>query len=98
MKDIYSIIRKGVVTEKSAAAKEGLHKFTFVVDPRANKIEIRQAIERIFGLKNKVLSVRTSNFAGKYKSKGRKGGYKPDWKKAVVTLAKGTNIKEFEEG
>jgi large subunit ribosomal protein L23 len=87
-----------VVTEKSQKAKDALNKYTFMVDPAANKIEIRQAVESLFDIKNKVMTVRTSVFAGKFRRKGRKGGFRPDWKKAVVTLAKGAAIKEFEEG
>lgn len=115
MKDIYRVLRKGVVTEKSTRLKDGpqakegkeqekekdkepLRKYTFVVDLKANKIEIRQAVEKIFDLKNKVVSVRTAVFQGKFRRKGRKGGYRPDWKKAVVTVQKGVTIKAFDEG
>ena len=98
MKDFHRILRRGVVTEKSSAARANENAYTFVVDPDANKIEIRQAVEKYFGLKNKVLSVNTMNFDGKWRRKGRKGGYRPDWKKAVVTLVKGATIKVVDEG
>jgi large subunit ribosomal protein L23 len=98
MKDIHRVLKGAVITEKSNAVKDTLNKYTFRVALEANKIEIRQAIERLFGLKNKVLEVRTSVLPGKYRRKGRKGGFRPDWKKAVVTLAKGVAIKEFDEG
>jgi large subunit ribosomal protein L23 len=98
MSDFYRLLRRGVVTEKTSLQQDQLSKYTFAVDPAANKIEIRQAVERIFDLKNKVLSVRTSIVPGKFRRKGRKGGYRPDWKKAVVTLVKGATINEFGEG
>ena len=98
MKDFYRILRKAVITEKSNNTRERLNKYTFAVSMDANKIEIRQAVEKQFDLKNKVIDVRTSVLPGKWRRKGRKGGYRPDWKKAVVTLAKGVAIKEFTEG
>ena len=102
MKSLYDIIRRGVVTEKSsdeaAKAKGGGARYTFVVNPDANKIEIRQAVEKLFDLKNKVMTVKTMNYDGKWRRKGRKGGFRPAWKKAMVTVAAGSKIAEFDEG
>jgi large subunit ribosomal protein L23 len=87
-----------MVTEKSLKSREPYNQYFFEVDPSANKVEIRQAVELAFKLPNKVLSVKTVNVAGKFRRRGRrKGGYRPDWKKAIVTLVKGVNIPIFEE-
>jgi large subunit ribosomal protein L23 len=86
-----------MVTEKSLKSREANNQFSFEVDVKSNKVEIRQAVEKLFELPNKVLTVKTVNVAGKYKRKGRKGGYRPDWKKAIITLVKGTTIPIFEE-
>jgi large subunit ribosomal protein L23 len=92
MKEFHRIIYKPLVTEKGQDSLETNNKYTFEVSPDANKVEIRQAIEAVFSLKNKVLKVNTSNINGKYKRKGRIGGYRRDRKKAVVTLVKGATI------
>ena len=97
MRNFYRILRKGVFTEKATTLTDSFNKYTFLVSKDANKIEIRQSIERLFGLKNKVLSVNTSVCAGKWRRKGRKGGYRPDFKRAVVTLAQGSSIKDYRE-
>jgi large subunit ribosomal protein L23 len=86
-----------MVTEKSLEAMEKLNRYTFEVAREANKLEIAKAVEDAFDLKRKVLSVNTISRTGKYKRKGRKGGYRPDWKKAVITLVKGATIKSFED-
>jgi large subunit ribosomal protein L23 len=98
MRNFFLLLRKGLVTEKSSDHMDKFNKYTFVVDKAANKIEIRQAVERCFSLRNKVLEVRTSIMPGKWRRKGRKGGYRPDWKKAVVTLIQNAVIKNFKEG
>jgi large subunit ribosomal protein L23 len=92
--DIYSVIKKPLVTEKSTIARDEGNKYIFEVDRRATKIEIRNAVEKIF--KVKVMTVRTMNFAGKKKRVGRIIGSRSDWKKAVVTLAPGSSIEVFE--
>jgi len=92
--ELYSIIKRPLVTEKSTASREDGNKYIFEVDPRANKIEIGLAVEKLF--KVKVLSVRTFNVAGKKKRMGRILGKKSDWKKAVVTVAPGSSIEIFE--
>ena len=92
--EIYQIIKRPLVTEKTTLAKEA-NKYHFEVDRRANKIEIGQAVEKLF--KVKVLNVRTMNMAGKKKRVGRVLGRKRDWKKAIVTLAPGSSIEIFQK-
>ena len=94
MKEIYQIVRKPLVTEKSTQQKEANRQYAFEVDRSANKIEIQSAVERLF--KVKVLEVRTCNVLGKVKRLGRKYGKRPDWKKAIVTLKEGDRIEFFE--
>ena len=93
--DIYHIIKRPLVTEKSTIAKEIGNKYYFEVDPRANKIEIGKAVEKLF--KVKVVRVRTMNITGKKKRMGRILGKKKDWKKAVITLAPGSSIEIFDK-
>ena len=84
MKEIYQIIRRPLITEKSTHQKEASRQYAFEVNRDANKIEIQSAVERLF--KVKVLGIRTCNVLGKVKRLGRKNGKRPDWKKAIVTL------------
>jgi len=93
MKDPRDILKKPVVTEKSTSLLQN-NKYTFVVDPRANKIEIKQAVEKTF--KVKVEKVNTMNVKGKIKRVRRIPGRTPDTKKAIVTLKKGDKIEIFE--
>jgi large subunit ribosomal protein L23 len=88
--DKYQIIRRPVITERSTQLREQSNKFTFEVARNANKIEIRKAIEELFSVQ--VKAVRTMNVHGKWKRVGRNLGRRPDWKKAVVTLAEGQRI------
>jgi large subunit ribosomal protein L23 len=92
--EIYQIIKRPLVTEKTTLAKEA-NKYHFEVDRRANKIEIGQAVEKLF--KVKVVNVRTMNVNGKKKRVGRVLGRKRDWKKAIVTLAPGSSIEIFQK-
>ena len=89
------IILKPVLTEKGY---DGIadKKYTFIVKKSANKIEIRNAVEKLFGVK--VAEVNTLNCKGKLKRMGRNEGYTPAWKKAVVTLAEGSKTIEFFDG
>jgi large subunit ribosomal protein L23 len=93
--DMYHIIRRALITEKSTIAKDESNKYIFEVDRRANKIEIAKALEKLF--KVKVLDVHVMNVTGKKKRVGRILGEKRSWKKAVVTLAPGNRI-EIHEG
>ena len=90
----YDIIKRPLVTEKSNIQKETANQLTFEVDRRANRIEIRRAIEQIFNVK--VASVRTMQVTGKVKRRGRTLGKRRDWKKAIVTLRPGERIDFFE--
>jgi len=94
MKYPHSIIKRPIITEKSNLGKSTYSQYTFEVDSDANKIEIKEAIEKIF--KVKVLHIRTLNVLGKRKRLGRSIGKRPDWKKAIVTLRMGEHIEFFE--
>lgn len=94
MMDIYQVIKEPHITEKANIQKEGTNQITFRVHKKANKVEIRKAVETFF--KSKVLDVRTMNVRGKRRRMGKTVGKKSDWKKAVVRLAPGENIEFFE--
>jgi large subunit ribosomal protein L23 len=94
MKEPHQIIKRPLVTEKSSRQKEAGNQIAFVVDPRANKVQIRQAVEKMF--KVKVKAVHTMNLVGKRKRMGRFFGWQSDWKKAIVTLQEGERIEFFE--
>ena len=86
------IILKPVLTEKGydgIASK----KYTFIVKKDANKTQIKQAVEKVFGVK--VESVNTVSCKGKLKRMGRNEGYRPDWKKAIVTVTENSKTIEF---
>jgi len=92
--DIFQVIKEPHVTEKSGLLKEGVNQISFKVHRRANKIEVKQAVETLF--KTKVLDVKTMNMRGKRRRMGKSLGKKSDWKKAIVKLAPGENIEIFE--
>jgi large subunit ribosomal protein L23 len=94
MKEAHQIIKRPLITEKSTRQKEEGNQIAFVVDPKASKIEICQAVEKLF--KVKVRRVHTMNLLGKRKRLGRFTGWKSDWKKAIVTLREGDRIEFFE--
>jgi large subunit ribosomal protein L23 len=94
MKDPRTILWRPIVTEKSTIERESENIVTFAVDPRANKIEIRAAVEHLFDVK--VIDVRTSRVHGKKRRLGRFTGYRPSWKKARVRLRDGDSIEFFE--
>jgi len=94
MKEPQQIIRRPLITEKTTQQKEESRQYVFEVDPKANKIEIKAAVEQLF--KVKVTKVRTLNVLGKIKRLGRRYGKRPDWKKAIVTLKEGDRIDFFE--
>ncbi len=95
MRDPHDIIKKPIVTEASMDAMAD-KKYTFVVDKRSNKTEIKNAVEKVFGVK--VASVNTMNMLGKKKRMGQSVGKRPDWKKAIVTLTEDRKTIEFFEG
>ncbi|MFO7738258.1 MAG: 50S ribosomal protein L23 [Desulfatiglandaceae bacterium] len=92
--DIYQVIKEPHVTEKANLLKEGSNQVSFKVHRRANKIEIKQAVETF--LKVKVIEVKTMNMRGKRRRIGRTAGKRADWKKAIVRLAPGETIEFFE--
>ncbi len=94
MKEIYGCIRRPVVTEKSNLMKDEAGKVVFEVDQRANKVEIKNAVQQLFNVT--VEEVNVMNFQGKRKRTGRIIAKKQDWKKAVITLKKGDKIEFFE--
>lgn len=89
-----TLIRKPMITEKGTRLQETLNQYTFEVDPAANKIEIKAAVEARFSVS--VTNVRTSKIPGKLKRLGRFSGRRPDRKKAIVTLAEGSTIDFLE--
>ena len=89
MKDVYHVVRRALLTEKSSQLQVH-NRYVFEVDRRAAKPEIKRAIEEIF--KVTVKDVRTMTVRGKLKRLGRFEGMRPSWKKAVVTLAEGDTI------
>lgn len=93
MKPLYRIIRQPLVTEKTSLQKEAGRVVAFEVAIDANKIEIKQAVEKAFDVK--VDNVNTVLVAGKVKRVGRNFGKRSNWKKAYVTLAEGSNIDFF---
>lgn len=88
------IIVSVIVTEKSERLKTEGGTYTFHVARTANKVEIRQAVEKLF--KVHVTAVRTINYEGQIRRMGRFAGRRPDWKKALVTLKKGETIESLE--
>ncbi len=94
MSEFGTIIRRPVITEKSNAAKLASNKVTFEVDPKANKAEIKKAIEKLF--KVKVTKVNTVTLPGKKRRFGANVTQEARWKKAVATLKAGDTIDFFE--
>jgi large subunit ribosomal protein L23 len=94
MKAHHQLIKGPIITEKTHMLKGMGNKVSFRVAVKANKIEIRKAIEEVF--KVKVLSVNTVQMKGKRKRLGRTEGVRPNWKKAIVTLAPGEKIPGME--
>jgi large subunit ribosomal protein L23 len=90
----YEIIKRPVITEKTSAQKEEHNQITFEVDRRANRVEIRRAVEKLFNVR--VSAVHTLQIKGKIKQRGRIQGKRRDWKKAIVTLMPGERIDFFE--
>lgn len=99
MRTVWDIIKSPVITEKALVAKEesqdGRQLLTFRVDTHATKPEIKSAIETIFQVK--VDAVRTINYMGKIKRRGRYEGRRPSWKKAYVTLKQGEKPLDYGE-
>ena len=93
MKNLYEVIRRPLITEKSTNLKELQHTLCFEVHRDATKPEIKKAVESLFSVK--VADVRVARVHGKVKRQGRYSGHRPDWKKAYVVLAKDQKMIEF---
>jgi large subunit ribosomal protein L23 len=88
------VILRPLVTEKSTLAREERNEVSFAVDPRANKHDVRRAVEELFSVT--VADVRTMRMPRKTRRVGRFIGNRPEWKKAIVRLAEGQSIEFFE--
>jgi large subunit ribosomal protein L23 len=88
------VLRRPLLTEKATVARETVNAYAFEVNPKANKLDVKRAVEETFGVK--VIHVRTINRAGKIKRMGVHQGRRAAWKKALVTLAAGNTIDLFE--
>jgi len=95
MKEPRRIVRRALITEKGTQIRQGSNQYIFEVDPAANKLEIKKAIETIFSVK--VDDVRTVMMKGKTKRMGVFSGRRPHWKKAIVRLKEGQTIELFEQ-
>ena len=93
--NLHEVLRRPLVTEKGIAKKEAERTLCFEVSADANKIEVKKAVEKLFSVK--VEAVRTANFDGKLRRRGRFTGYRTDWKKAYVKLLPGQKMPEFTE-
>jgi large subunit ribosomal protein L23 len=90
MKDEYAIVSHPILSEKGTRLSQSENKYIFTVSRRANKIEIKRAIEKLY--KVRVVDVNTLNVKGKRKRMGVALGKQPDWKKAIVTLEEGQSL------
>jgi large subunit ribosomal protein L23 len=92
--NIYDVIKKPLITEKTTMEKDARNIIAFVVHRDANKIEIKQSVEKLF--KVEVTAVKTAMVAGKMKRVGKQIGKRGNWKKAYVTLKEGSSVDFFE--
>jgi large subunit ribosomal protein L23 len=93
MKDMFQVIKRPLITEKSTRKKEEINEVTFEVDRRANRSEVKMAVQTLF--KVKVQRVNLMQLEGKKKRVGKKVGRTADWKKALVRLAPGEAIENL---
>ena len=93
---VQDVIRRPLITEKSTLQRDETNTVAFEVDRKANKIDVKRAVEAQF--KVKVAEVRIASMHGKVRRQGRFEGRRPDWKKAYVRLAEGEKTIEFFEG
>ena len=89
----FQVIRRALVTEKGHAKKENESTLVFEVSADATKTQVKTAVQKLF--KVKVSEVRTANFVGKMRRRGRFMGYRSDWKKAYVRLKAGEKVPDF---
>ena len=92
---VYNVIRRPLVTEKGQDMKDNFRTLCFEVAKDANKTQVKAAVEKLF--KVKVEEVRTANFDGKMRRRGKFMGYRPEWKKAYVRLKGGQKVPDFAE-
>jgi large subunit ribosomal protein L23 len=92
--NLYDVIKKPLLTEKTTLEKDNKNVVSFVVASDANKIEIKEAVQQLF--KVEVTRVHTVVVPGKFKRVGKTSGKRSNWKKAYVTLKEGSNIDFFE--
>lgn len=90
MASLYQILKRPIVTEKTTILRDALNQYVFEVDPKANKVQIRRAVEMAFDVR--VADVRTSIVRGRQRRTRQGIGQAPNWKKAVVTLYAGQEI------
>jgi large subunit ribosomal protein L23 len=93
MEALYNVVRRPLITEKGMAVKESEGTLVFEVAVDATKTQVKQAVETLF--KVKVQAVRTANFVGKERRRGRFVGHRSDWKKAYVRLKAGEKMPEY---
>ena len=91
----FQVIQGPLVTEKTQIRKDGERTLCFQVHPEATKTDVKNAVQAIF--KVKVEAVRTANFPGKMRRRGKFAGYRPDWKKAYVKLKEGEKMVEYAQ-
>ena len=92
---MHDILKRPLVTEKGITKKDAEATLCFEVALDANKIQVRQAVEKLFNVK--VAAVRTATFDGKLRRRGRFVGYKSNWKKAYVKLKDGEKVPDFAQ-
>jgi large subunit ribosomal protein L23 len=92
--DPYEVLRRPIITEKSSLQSEYFNRYTFEVDIRANKLQIKDAVEQAFSVD--VVAVNVIRVSGKRRRWGKLVGQTKDWKKAIVTLRPGQSIQFFE--
>jgi large subunit ribosomal protein L23 len=93
MPTLHTVIRRPLITEKGLNAKEVDATLVFEVATKATKTEVKQAVEALF--KVRVAAVRTMNYVGKERRRGKFAGFRPDWKKAYVRLQAGEKMPEY---
>ncbi len=91
---IFEVLRRPLVTEKSTIMQDGQNKYAFEVDSRANKSQVKSAVEASFGVKVTEVNIMTQK--GKTKRYGKRISQRPSWKKAVVSLDSNDKIQLFE--
>ena len=90
----YEVLKRPIVTEKTSRQSDTENRYSFEVDRRANKLQIKEAVEKAFNVQ--VVAVNVMNVSGKQRRMGRIRGHTPNWRKAVVKLAPGQRIQLFE--